>query len=93
MNEQKPADYVINMALASAAGMSGCVTLMLVLGFLLIGVWVDSFLGTRPLFTVIFILIGIPVALWITLKTVVGIAKQLEKRQYPKKENNDPSFF
>lgn len=82
-NEPQPADYTLNLLLASAAGMSGCLTLILVMGFLLIGLWLDSVLDTRPVVTITLIIISIPFALWITLRVALSVARTIERRQYP----------
>jgi F0F1-type ATP synthase assembly protein I len=54
---------ILNITLAVAAGQVGCATLVIVLVAVLGGLWMDSQLGTRPTFTIILVLISIPVSL------------------------------
>ncbi len=58
---------ILNVTLAIAAGQVGCATLIIVLVAVLGGLWMDSQLGTRPTFTIILVLISIPVSLLVML--------------------------
>ena len=48
-------------ALLSTAGIAMVIATFLGLGF---GLWLDAKLGTRPLFTLIFLIIGIAAGFW-----------------------------
>jgi F0F1-type ATP synthase assembly protein I len=47
-----------------------CLTLATIFAALLAGLWLDRVLNTRPWLTITFILISIPVTLFLTLKVV-----------------------
>jgi MFS family permease len=64
----EPADrsrYIQNLSLAGIAGQVGCVTVVIVFGSLFAGIWLDRWLGTRPLFTVGLLLGSVPVTIFI----------------------------
>ena len=76
----EPADrgrYLQNMTLAGVAGQVGCVTVVIVFGSLFAGVWLDRWLGTRPLFTVGLLLGSVPVTIfimfWLVKRAVANI--------------------
>jgi ABC-type molybdate transport system permease subunit len=56
-----------NLALAGMAGQVGCLTLVIVLGAVFLGLWLDSTLGTRPWFTLGLVVASIPVSLLVML--------------------------
>lgn len=65
------------MALASTVSQVGCVTTIIVIGALLLGLWLDSLLDTRPTLTVALTLISIPISLFslvrIALAATAGV--------------------
>lgn len=65
-----------NMTLAVVAGQVGCLTLVIVLLALFSGLWLDSRLDTRPMFTIGLMIMSIP----ITLVVMVGIVRAATSR-------------
>lgn len=61
------AQRIKNLALAGMAGQVGCLTLVIVLGAVFLGLWLDSILGTRPWFTLGLVVVSIPVSLLVML--------------------------
>ncbi len=63
----------------TVGGEVGCLTLMIVLGAVIGGLWLDRLLGTKPLFTVFLVLASAPLALgltiWIAKRAVNPIKK------------------
>ena len=55
--------YWLNLTLAGLAGQVGCVTLIIILVAVLLGLWLDTRFETRPTFTIILLLVSIPVSL------------------------------
>ena len=53
---------IINLTLAAVAGQVGCLTLVIVLGAVLIGLWLDQYYGTRPMITLILVIASVPVS-------------------------------
>jgi F0F1-type ATP synthase assembly protein I len=71
--DTKRSDYAFNMTLAAVAGQVGCLTLVIVIAALFGGLWLDSRMGTRPMFTVGLMIISIPVTL-IVMVWIVRVA-------------------
>jgi hypothetical protein len=68
--------YVLNLSLAGVAGQVGCVTVVIVFGSLFAGIWLDRWLGTRPLLTVGLLLGSVPVTIFIMYWLVkIAVAK------------------
>jgi MFS-type transporter involved in bile tolerance (Atg22 family) len=59
-------------AIAGTLGLVGCITLAIIVLALVIGLWVDSRLNTRPLITIILMLGSIPVTLFIMFRIVLA---------------------
>ena len=73
-NKQK----IFNMALAIVAGQGGCVTLIIILAAVLLGLWVDNVNGTKPWFTLMFLLVSVPVslaAMFLVVRSAIGRIK------------------
>ena len=71
------AQYAFNMTLAAVAGQVGCLTLVIIIVTLFGGLWLDTRLDTRPLFTIIFLVGSIPITIglmfWIVRKATSKI--------------------
>jgi len=78
-----------NLTLAAVAGQVGCLTLVIVLAALIVGLWLDTQFGTKPMLTVILMIASVPVTLvlmfWIvraaTARIQSGDAHIAEKQQ------------
>jgi hypothetical protein len=49
-NEKNRAQSAFNLTLAAVVGQVGCLTLVIILGAILGGIWLDSRFDTKPLF-------------------------------------------
>lgn len=58
---------VINVTLAIVAGQVGCATLLIVVGAILGGLWLDSQFGTKPTLTIVLLVVSIPVSVIVML--------------------------
>ncbi len=76
------------LALASAVSQIGCVTLVVVLGALVTGLWLDKTLSTRPLFTILFLLASVPVSLYLLVRIALSAAAQVTPP--PKPPGDEP---
>ena len=88
MTTRKPTDRAINLALASVAGASGCVTLVLVMSALLFGLWLDHTFDAKPIFTIVCIVGSVPITLMVMLKMVLQAANTIQQRQYGNTSNH-----
>ncbi len=70
--EHQPLQSVASsMPVIALGGQIGCVTLVLVLVAAFGGIWLDNFLGTKPLLTVLLILGAAPLSLFLTYKMAI----------------------
>jgi hypothetical protein len=67
-----------NLSLVAIAGMAGCVTLIVVIAALLIGLWIDSRLGQRGPFTLIFLVLSVPVSLFAMVRFTVSALNRIQ---------------
>jgi F0F1-type ATP synthase assembly protein I len=65
-----------NLALAGMVSQIGCVTVVIVVGALLVGLWLDARLDTRPVMTVVMLLLSIPVSLYSLVRIALATAAQ-----------------
>ncbi len=56
-----------NLTLAGIAGLVGFVTVLLVVGALLVGLWLDAQIGARGPLTIALVVLSIPVSLGVML--------------------------
>jgi F0F1-type ATP synthase assembly protein I len=64
------------VALASAVAQVGCVTVVVILGALAVGLALDDALQTRPLFTLVLVLASVPVSLYLLVRIALSAAAQ-----------------
>jgi hypothetical protein len=66
-----------NMKTLTVGGEVGCLTLMIVLGSVFGGLWLDRIFDTKPVITVILVLASAPISLaltfWIAMRAVKNI--------------------
>jgi len=66
-----------SVVLGAVVGQVGCLTLVFVLAVLFGGLWLDNYLDTRPIFTVILMIASVPVTLiamfWIVRKATARL--------------------
>lgn len=74
-NDSRP-PTIHALALASAMSQVGCVTVVIVIGALLLGLALDKALDTRPLFTIALILTSVPVSSYILVRIALSAAAQ-----------------
>lgn len=71
---------VINTVLVVMVGQVGCLSLVIILLSVLGGLWLDNTLHTKPLFTLILLLAGIPLSvvlmLYVGRRTIAKIKTQ-----------------
>jgi F0F1-type ATP synthase assembly protein I len=76
------------LALASMVSQIGCLVIVLIAGTLLAGLWVDKLANTRPLFTIVLLLMSMPVSLFISVRMALSTAARLAP---PPKASKDSS--
>lgn len=88
MSSNRPDSVAKNLALAGMVSQVGCVTVVIVVGALLGGLWVDSLFDTRPLFTVLFLLLSIPVSVYSLVRVALSTAAQFQSDIKPKEKED-----
>ena len=85
-NDRQP--IVSGTALASMVSQIGCLVILIVVGALLAGLWLDKLADTRPLFTIVLLLTSVPVSLFISVRVALSTAARLAP---PPKASEDSS--
>ncbi len=84
-----PSRKALNLTLAAVTSLVGCITVVITIAALLLGLWIDAQLGTRPRFTVVTTIASLPVTLilmfvltrWTTSRMLIGNDKETEKSE------------
>ena len=71
------AKYLRNVAYAASASQGGCLTVVVVFAALFAGLWLDAQLHTKPLFTLLLVLISIPISLFLMLQFTLRAVRNL----------------
>ena len=70
-----------NLALYSVGAQVGCATLVIVLLALFVGIALDRLLGTKPVFSILFILGSAPLSLFITYQLAMRAVKSVTPKE------------
>lgn len=76
--------YAMNLTLASIAGQVGCLTLVIIFVALFAGLWLDRYLDTKPLFTIVFLIGSVPVTLFLMFRVVRAATSRIKPVQNTK---------
>ncbi len=68
---------MFGLVLATTVAQVGCVSVLVILGALALGLGLDNLLGTRPLFTLVLVLASIPLSLFLLVKVALSATHQL----------------
>jgi uncharacterized membrane protein len=82
---------LVNLTVIALVGQVGCLTLLIVLGAVFAGMWIDSRMNSRPVGTILLVAVSVPVAIYVMLKVVRATLKKLgldSKPQATSKEGN-----
>ena len=78
---------VINLTLAGVAGQVGCLTLVIVLGAVFFGLWLDGIFQTRPWFTIGLLMASIPISIIMMVVVArLAVSKIKTEGQNPTKQ-------
>ncbi len=79
-----------NLTLAGIAGQAGCWVILMVIGALLLGLWVDAQLGLRGPFTIGIVVLSIPVTMFVVFRIVLRLIAAIQPPT-PDEHDNDTS--
>ncbi len=76
----------LNLTLAAVTSLVGCITVVITIAALLLGLWLDARFGTRPRYTVVITIASLPVTLivmfvvtqWTTSRMLLGTDEEKE---------------
>jgi F0F1-type ATP synthase assembly protein I len=68
---------IFGVVLATTVAQVGCVTVIVILGALALGLALDNWLDTRPLFTLVLMLLSIPLSLYLLVRVALSSTQQL----------------
>jgi len=77
--------YAMNLTLASIAGQVGCLTLVIIFVALFAGLWLDRYLDTKPLFTIVLLIGSVPVTLFLMFRVVRAATSRIKPVQNSEK--------
>lgn len=80
--------YAMNLTLASIAGQVGCLTLIIIFVALFAGLWLDRYLDTKPLFTIVLLVGSVPVTLFLMFRVVKAATSRIKPIQNSEKTKN-----
>jgi F0F1-type ATP synthase assembly protein I len=89
-DDDRRQQMIFAAALASAVSQVGCVTVIVVVGALALGLFVDKTLDTRPLFTVLLLLVSIPVSVYLLVRIALTSAAQIKPPPSKPREHQPP---
>lgn len=58
---------ILQTLLVVVIGQVGCLTLVIILATVFLGIWLDGMFGTKPTFTLILLFAGIPLSVFLML--------------------------
>jgi len=83
-SEKDRKQHAFNLTLAAVAGQVGCLTTLFIVIALFIGLWLDNYLDTSPIFTIVLLIGSVPFTvvamLWVVRKATSKIVHQKETR-------------
>ncbi|MFQ5625356.1 MAG: AtpZ/AtpI family protein [Methyloligellaceae bacterium] len=67
-----------NLAIAGLVGQVGCLTVIIIGAALVLGLWLDSRLDTKPFVTLVLLLGSVPVTLVVMFRVALSSARRLQ---------------
>ncbi|GIL09371.1 MAG: hypothetical protein BroJett033_8820 [Chloroflexota bacterium] len=80
-----------NLSYAALAGQAGCVTLLVVFGALLAGLWLDARLGQRGPCVFGLLIVSVPVSLALMLRVALGAIRRITPPPGVQHDNDETS--
>jgi F0F1-type ATP synthase assembly protein I len=80
---------LVNMTVIALVGQVGCLTLIIVLGAVFGGMWIDRRMDTKPFGTIILVAVSVPIAIFVMLKVVRATLRKLGMDSQPQVSPKD----
>jgi len=80
MGKQKrtPTRRIRNLSIAGILGLTGCLTIIIALSALFIGLWIDSLIGRRGPATVLLLIASAPFSLYVMVRITLILVRKLD---------------
>ncbi|MBN1231627.1 MAG: AtpZ/AtpI family protein [Anaerolineales bacterium] len=75
-----------NLVIAGVLGQIGFINVVIIIGAMILGLWLDSHFDTRPVFTFILILVSVPFTI-VFMLVIIRKAQQKIKHTAPEKQS------
>jgi hypothetical protein len=75
--------------LAAVAAQAGCVTIIIIVAALLVGLWLDAQAGRRGLFTIGLLVLSVPFTLFLMVRIALGAVNRIQARSGWDGRNNE----
>ena len=82
---------ILNTLLIVLVGQVGCLTTMIVLASVFGGLWLDQTFGTKPLFTLILLIAGIPISVLLMIFISRRTLARMKLKSESKSTSNETS--
>ncbi len=82
---------ILNTLLIVMIGQVGCLTTVIVLASVFGGLWLDKTFGTKPLFTLILLIAGIPISVLLMIYVSRRTLARLKLQSESKSKDNETS--
>lgn len=79
--------YRTNLTLAAVASQVGVVTIIIIFVALILGLFLDKYFQTKPLFTLLLLVLSMPTTVFLMIKIVKGATNRI--KPVLKKNNQD----
>ena len=77
MTENQPS-RIKNLTITGILALNGCVTIVVVIVALLIGLWLDSLMGQRGPAMIIMLVLSVPLSLFLMIRIALTLVRQIE---------------
>ncbi len=85
--EKSRKQIAYSVALAIVLGLVGFLTLAIVVAAILGGLWLDSRMGTRPMFTIGLVILSVPVTLLVMFWVVRAVTSRMQSDKNKKEDD------
>jgi hypothetical protein len=93
MSKRRFSQRHLNLLLAGTASLVGFVSLIITFGSLLFGFWLDARFGTGKTWTVVCIVMSVPVSLVTMLFMALGLVRRIVPQPPQRKSKNEEDSF
>jgi len=79
-----------NLSITALVALTGFVSLAVIIGALLLGLWIDGLMGQRGPATVCMLIASVPVSLFLMMKIALGLVSRIQPQPLVKSETTYP---